>query len=60
MDIVNGQVLSDTWPNHTIYNIILNDTDGVQVPHVVGKNEKNPQDKEYNKPPDTWLNDNGY
>ena len=60
IELVNGKVLSETWPEHIVYDIILNDKDGIQVPHVIAKNEKNPKDREYSKPLDTWLRDNGY
>lgn len=60
LEIVNGKVLDETWPNHIIYDIILNSRDGVQVPHVIAKNEKNPKDRECSKALDTWLKDNGY
>jgi hypothetical protein len=56
--LVKGGILSNTWPDHIIYDIILNERDGVQVPHVIGKNEKNPNDREYSKPLDTWFQDN--
>lgn len=58
MPLVKGKVLSTTWPNHIIYDIILNEKDDVNVPHVVAKNEKNQNDREYSKPLDTWLKDN--
>jgi len=60
LDIVIGKRLSDTWPNHNIYDIIFNERDGIQVPHVIGRNKNNPRDREYKKPLDTWLTDNGY
>ncbi len=61
LELVNGNVLSKgTWPNHIIYDIILNNRDGKQVPHVVAKNQKNEKDMEYNMPLDTWLKENGY
>ncbi len=58
LDIVKGKVLSKTWPNHLIYDIILNERDGMQVPHVLAKNEDNSEDKEYSMPLDTWIKDN--
>jgi hypothetical protein len=60
LDLMKGKVLSKTWPHHIVYDIVLKERDGIQVPHVTGRNEKNPKDTDYAVPLDTWLTENGY